>query len=161
MTDYKLDLRSVYNAKEEKNITMILKEYGNISAEQTRELLNVEYKGDSLLSLKRDPDFVYEIIGLLREVGFAKVLTFLKFVKTLPEINAKAILKNDIFAKERETYESDIFRLIDKVKVKESGMPCGHCGSKQTITQDKQLRAGDEAADYFIVCISCNHKTRL
>lgn len=161
MSDYKLDLKSVYNGKEEKNISMILREYGNVSSDEVKELLNVEYKGDSLLSMKRDPDLVFEVIGLLREVGYKKTLNFLKFVKTLPEVNAKVILKNDLFEKERETYEGDIFRLIDKVKVKESGMPCGHCGSKQTITQDKQLRAGDEAADYFIVCISCNHKTRL
>ncbi len=143
---------------EEKNIATILKEYSGITgSEKIKTLINLAYKnGTPLLSLEENSGFVFEVIGLLKKIGYDKTLEFLKTIKATQEIpTSKTVFKNDIFIPQKEFYIGEISKIRDAIKVKEGTVTCIKCGEKNTLESESQTRSSDEMKTYKVYCYDC------
>jgi DNA-directed RNA polymerase subunit M/transcription elongation factor TFIIS len=156
-----MSIPNVY-MQEEKNLTTIFKEYTNLNDKEIKALLNVR-KSNGLVSLNIESDeeddiaFVYELIGMIKDYGFAKAYSFLEQKKDA--ITQKQILESEIFESQKKKYNEDTVKLRTKVKVKSSGIfVCPRCNEKDTSYTEVQLRGGDEGSSFIIACNACGHQ---
>lgn len=141
----------------DKNLSTILKEYvKGISTEKIKSLMNLEFKGKLLLTMD-NPDFIYEVIGLLNESSYEDVYNTLSNINE-DAVSTKVIFRSTLYDKDKEVYDSDISKLREKVKI-QYGDACSKCGSTNTISYSKQTRSGDEAATYVTACNDCGKNT--
>jgi len=65
--------------------------------------------------------------------------------------------ENKFYEKQKETYEADIRRLIEREKVKTGLVTCNKCKSKSnTFSEVIQKGSGDEGMTWINQCRSCN-----
>jgi DNA-directed RNA polymerase subunit M/transcription elongation factor TFIIS len=150
------------NENMEKSLTSIFEEYTNLSEKEINNLLNVKrmnntYSLDIETEDNDDLGFVYELIGMVNEYGYAKAYNFL--LDNKDNIKERQILESDIFEAQKKKYNEDTVKLRTKVKVKSSGIfTCPRCNDKDTSYTEVQLRSGDEGSTFIIACNACGHQ---
>jgi len=146
-------LNNLLNIKFEKSLQSILKEYcPQLDNEQIKTIMSFKNSNDEDISIINDRDFIYELIGLINDVGYSKVITLLKNKQTITD--SKMFFDLDIYNEEREKYFDDIKKLREKIQLT-NGKRCTKCGNKNTLTNERQMRSGDEGATVINFCVDC------
>jgi DNA-directed RNA polymerase subunit M/transcription elongation factor TFIIS len=132
-----------------------------LTNDQAKELSALKFRdGEYRLSLE-DRHFVYEIVWLLKEVGFDKTYNFLSvdWEKVLGSnnIRKRMLFENPLLDRARDKFilDMDIFKTTVQV---EAGEKCRKCGSEETISVVAYVRSLDEAPKISVSCLMCSHK---
>lgn len=148
-------------SKKVKDVSSILTKLGGISKSEADTLTALKFSdGEKVLSLE-EIWFIYEVIWMLKEVGYEKVYNFLSvnWEKVLGKMNIrkKMLFENPLMEKTKEKFALDMEIYRNKVDV-EKGEPCKRCRSENTISIEKQVARADEAATIKIRCLSCGFR---
>ena len=132
-----------------------------LTNDQARELSSLKFRdGEYRLTLE-DRNFVYEIVWLLKEVGYEKTYNFLSadWEKVLGShnIRKRMLFENPLLDRARDKFilDMDIFKTTVQV---EAGEKCRKCGSEETISVTMQTRSADEASTIKHVCVACKNR---
>jgi len=117
----------------------------------------------SLVSLKlgekpmlsdENTGFTLFVIRSVRKYGYES--TF-KYLSTQQKSGShQEIVTNSLLLKEdTRKVEEEIMSFNEKVISAEGIYTCRKCGSKKTISAEKQVRSADEAATVTITCVDC------
>jgi DNA-directed RNA polymerase subunit M/transcription elongation factor TFIIS len=146
-------LNNLLNLKFEKSLQVILSEYcPQLTEEQIKVLTSFKNANDEDINIMNDRDFIYEMIGLINDIGYSKVISLFKSKKTIT--SDKMFFELDIYNDEREKYFDDIKKLRQKIQLT-NGKRCTKCGNKNTLTSERQMRSGDEGATVINFCVDC------
>ena len=129
-----------------------------ITAKEAQNLADLKFhNGESKLSMKHSY-FTYEILWLLKEVGYEKTYNFLSadWEKVLGEenIRKKMLFENPLMTPAKDKFILDMHIYKEQISV-EAGEKCKRCGSVETISIAIQSRAADEAVNIKLYCVSC------
>ena len=118
--------------------------------------------GEPLLTLT-DRYFVYEVTNLLNRLDYEVVYNFLtadwhKVFGNVHDIRKKILFENPLLDPAREKLKMDMEIFRGKVDVGVGAIDCRKCGSKETISVEKQLRSCDEPMSIFVTCLQCGNK---
>lgn len=108
------------------------------------------------LQLARDPDFnelLMTVVALIKTQGIEATLAYLR---SQPGATARDLIFNSALlenARMKERIDLDIFR--NKVKGTAGVFQCPRCGSRETVSAEKQTRSADEPMTIKITCIAC------
>lgn len=72
----------------------------------------------------------------------------------------KLTWNNDIFTDIREKQDERDQFIVAPFEVEEGVLECGKCGSRKTISFQRQTRSADEGATTFAQCMMCKNKWR-
>jgi DNA-directed RNA polymerase subunit M/transcription elongation factor TFIIS len=146
-------LNNLLNFKFEKSLQTILGEYcPQLNEEQIKTLMSLKNTEGEDINIMNDRDFIYEMIGLINDIGYNKVLALVK--NNQSHMNDKLFFDLDIYNEEREKYYDDIKKLREKIQLT-NGKRCTKCGNKNTLTNERQMRSGDEGATVINFCVDC------
>ena len=146
----------------------IKKEVGTpiVTYDEAIALTNIKFdNGEPLLRLE-NRYFVYEVVNMLNSLDFEVVYNFLNagwekvFGPSRPGIRKKIIFENPLLgpAKEKLALDMEIFR--NRVDVEKGSVDCRKCGSEETISVERQVRASDEPVSIFCRCLQCSYAWR-
>jgi DNA-directed RNA polymerase subunit M/transcription elongation factor TFIIS len=131
---------------------------------QIEILMSLQHKGESLLCSKRS-ELVYEFVGVINHLKIKGEKDAVEIViNEIQEIQSKPYRLVDlyyelsVFTSAKKSYNRDVARLRDQVKVDEGIEECKRCHSIKTITILSQTRSADEGQTSKSVCHSCGHK---
>ena len=109
----------------------------------------------SFTAIKRP--LLYQIISQIYLFGFDSVYESLiskqfasieeYFFHASPSMNS---------SRQKAKVDNEIFR--NKVEVVEGVFKCGKCGSRETVSTEKQMRSADEPMTIFVRCTQCGNK---
>ena len=132
-----------------------------LTNDQGKELSSLKFRdGEYRLTLE-DRNFIYEIMWLLKEVGFDKTFNFLSadWEKVLGShnIRKRMLFENPLLDRARDKFilDMDIFKTTVQV---EAGEKCRKCGSEETISVVSYIRSLDEPPRVAVKCLACSHK---
>lgn len=146
-------LQNLIDFKEEKSLKTILREYcPQLSASELSTILSIKNKKGVEINISDDRDFIYELIGVINDIGVDKVIKL--FTGEMKEIDANSFFELDIYNKERAKYNDDIRKLREKLEL-QGGKRCKKCGNKNTLTYEAQRASGDEGARVTNYCCDC------
>ncbi len=146
-------LNSLLNHTVEKSLENVLSEYcPQLSSEQIKVLMSFKNSNNEDINIMNDKDLIYEMIGLINDIGYNKVLTLFKNKHKVS--NDKMFFDLDIYNDEREKYLEDIKKLREKIQLT-NGKRCTKCGNNNTLTNERQMRSGDEGATIINFCVDC------
>lgn len=120
-----------------------------MSADQLAEL---QQKG---LVNYDDPVAMYEMLGLINQLGHLKTLQFLTPGLTSMKSD---ILNSPLMSEARAREEKDISIMMEEDKVYVQTDPCPDCGNKNVSAYRKQTRSADEPMTVFLTCLNCGRK---
>lgn len=152
------------NLPPSKSIETLLSDIG-LSNEQITELLSLEYtdyvlendefipKSFKILSLD-DRYFVYELLGLLLKIGYDNTLTYLK--SSIWSSRREIIFSMPTLEQSREKLYININIFRNKSIVSEGIFKCNRCGSRRTVSSQKQIRSADEPMTVTVTCLQCS-----
>jgi len=133
----------------QQNIPMTL-----LTSLDLKELESLTYpNGEPILTLQ-DRNTLFEVVGLLFNMGYSETLEFLRRVNSSNDI----IFNSPLMRSAHEKQMIDLEILRSKVEVTPGVVPCPRCGSKEIIYVERQVRAADEPMTIFYTCIACNKK---
>ena len=132
-----------------------------LTNDQARELSSLKFRdGEYRLTLE-DRNFVYEIVWLLKEVGYEKAYNFLSadWEKVLGShnIRKRMLFENPLLDRARDKFILDMDIFKTQVQV-EAGEKCRKCGSEETISVTQFLKRLDEPPIISHVCMFCGNK---
>lgn len=132
-----------------------------LTNDQAKDLSSLKFRdGEYRLTLE-DRNFVYEIMWLLKEVGYDKTYNFLSadWEKVLGShnIRKRMLFENPLLDRARDKFilDMDIFKTTVQV---EAGEKCRKCGSEETISVVAFVKSLDEPPIISHVCMFCSHK---
>ena len=132
-----------------------------LTNDQAKDLSSLKFReGEYRLTLE-DRNFVYEIVWLLKEVGYDKTYNFLSadWEKVLGShnIRKRMLFENPLLDRARDKFilDMDIFKTAVHV---EAGEKCRKCGSEETISVVSFIRSLDEPPRIAVKCLACSHK---
>ena len=146
---------------------LAIKKNGNgksiLTNDQAKELSSLKFRdGEYRLTLE-DRNFIYEIMWLLKEVGFDKTYNFLSadWEKVLGShnIRKRMLFENPLLDRARDKFILDMDIFKTQVQV-EAGEKCRKCGSEETISVFEYLRSLDEPPVQRCSCVFCGNKWR-
>jgi DNA-directed RNA polymerase subunit M/transcription elongation factor TFIIS len=128
-----------------------------LSGDQAKQLANLKFdNGEYRLTLE-DRNFVYEIVWLLKEVGFDKTYNFLStnWEKVLGShnIRKRMLFENPLLDRARDKFILDMDIFKTQVQV-EAGEKCRKCGSEETISVVSFIRSLDEPPRIAVKCLA-------
>ena len=134
-----------------------------LTNDQAKDLSSLKFReGEYRLTLE-DRNFVYEIMWLLKEVGYDKTYNFLSadWEKVLGShnIRKRMLFENPLLDRARDKFILDMDIFKTQVQV-EAGEKCPKCGSEETMSVFEYLRSLDEPPVQKNSCVSCKHKWR-
>ena len=98
----------------------------------------------------------YDILGHL---GPKSTISDLK--ECIKLIYTKKILKNhSIYDTYRDIQDEEDHFLLHPFTIEEGVLECSRCGSKRTISYQKQTRSADEGSTTFAKCVDCKKQWR-
>ena len=132
-----------------------------LTNDQAKDLSSLKFReGEYRLTLE-DRNFVYEIMWLLKEVGYDKTYNFLSadWEKVLGShnIRKRMLFENPLLDRARDKFILDMDIFKTQVQV-EAGEKCKKCGSEETIAVVAYVRSLDEAPKISVRCLACSHK---
>lgn len=132
-----------------------------LSNDEIKELSSLKFRdGEYRLTLE-DRNFVYEIVWLLKEVGFEKTYNFLSadWEKVLGSnnIRKRMLFENPLLERARDKFILDMDIFKTQVQV-EAGEKCRKCGSEETISVVSYIRSLDEPPRVSVRCLACSYK---
>ena len=145
-------LQNLLDLKDEKSLKSILQEYcPQLSSDEIKTILGLKNTNDTNINIADNRTFIYEMIGLINDIGYNKVINFLKSIKLSDD---KVFFELSIYDTERAKYKDDIEKMREKLKLK-NGKKCFKCGNNNTYTTDVQRSSGDEGAKTINFCVDC------
>ncbi|MCL6572887.1 MAG: hypothetical protein K6T88_14585 [Bacillus sp. (in: Bacteria)] len=133
----------------QQNIPMTL-----LTSLDLRELESLTYpNGEPILTLQ-DRNTLFEVVGLLFNMGYSETLEFLRRVNSSSDI----IFNSPLMRPAHEKQMIDLEILRSKVEVTPGSIKCPRCGSNEIIYVEKQVRSADEPMTIFYTCVACNKK---
>lgn len=141
-----------------------------LNEKQKDYLLNIEVYNKNeieyLLTIDNNisKDFLMNILSLVRSKGFDYVYALLESNNDLlKDKNEDADQKRKkILMKTQKNEESVLYIEINNfkfpIKISEGIVDCRRCKSKETISSQKQTRAGDEPVTITIYCFACKDR---
>ena len=126
---------------------------------QIDKLIKLKHNDNAMLSLKNRP-FLYDIIGLVKILGFDKAYEYLK--KNQKREHDIDILKQAPPFREAkvEYYVNLTAQIREKAEQKLSIYECPRCKARNVQTETKQTRRADEAVTEINTCRECGHTWR-
>lgn len=138
------------------------------SREQAREIAGLKVETLPLLSVD-DRASLYAVSELILELGdkegWDKAIDYAKSVLhdqtgTVAEAVEALIYQSPLLAKVKNKNEAEI-RSFKRKKASAKGLyTCKGCGSKETVSVEKQLRSADEPMTLIITCVVCGKTWR-
>jgi len=134
-----------------------------VSSEEAKNLSDLKFNSGESKLIKEHPYFNYEIIWLLKEVGYEKTYNFLSvdWEKILGEedIRKKMLFENPLMRPSKDKFLLDMNIYKEKISV-EAGEKCRKCGGAETISISKQTASADEQVSIKLRCLSCKFSWR-
>lgn len=141
------DVTKIYPQYSKKQVR-ILEKYVNIYCTEihtSAEKMETTYKS-----------LWYDILGHLAP---SSSLADLK--ECIKAIYTKRILKNDpLYDTYRDIQNEEDHFLLHPFTIEEGVLECSRCGSKRTISYQKQTRSADEGSTTFAKCVDCKKQWR-
>ncbi|QIN54228.1 transcription elongation factor TFIIS [Cedratvirus kamchatka] len=128
---------------------------GNLNIEETDILRSLRFiDGTPLLTLST----TYEILALVKEVGFAETLAF---INSSPWDDAKSlIMALPNLHQAREQVRREMLISQEKLEASTGVHKCPFCQSMRTTTVEKQIRSCDEPTTLIVTCRDCGRQKR-
>ena len=100
---------------------------------------------------------VYDAVGeIIQHGGDKKALK--QIIQNLMEKNIE--WNHPMFLEyNKSVTENDYFK-TSSIDIEEGVLECYRCGSKKTISYQRQTRSADEGATTFAICVKCNNSWR-
>jgi DNA-directed RNA polymerase subunit M/transcription elongation factor TFIIS len=145
-------LQNLLDLKEEKPLKVILQEYcPQLSSDEIKTILGLKNSNNVNINIMDDRVFIYEMIGLINDIGYDKIINMLKKIGIKDE---KIFFDLDVYDAEKAKYNDDIKKMREKLALK-NGKKCFKCGNNNTYTTDVQRSSGDEGAKTINFCVDC------
>lgn len=128
---------------------------GNLNEAETAALKNLQLTTGSPLL---DRETTYEILGLVRRIGFEQTYAFLTSRQWMR--SKDVILALPTLEEARKEVRRDMEESQQKVEAVEGVFKCPYCGSLRTTSVERQMRGCDEPATQIVSCTSCGRKKR-
>lgn len=145
-------LQNLLDLKDEKSLRVILQEYcPQLSGDEIKVILSLKNLNGVNINIMDDRVFIYEMIGLINDIGYTKVMNLIKNVDIKDE---KIFFELDVYDAEKAKYIDDIKKMREKIELK-NGKKCFKCGNNNTYTTDVQRSSGDEGAKTINFCVDC------
>lgn len=145
-------------------LTSLKKEDGTalVTPEEANNLVALKFSNKEPILTLEDRSFLIEVAWLLAHpnVGYEKTRNFLstnweKVFGTLHNIRTKMLFENPLLEPARDKFALDMEIFRNKTDVVVGGENCPRCGSQETISSERQLRACDEMSTLKCYCLSC------
>lgn len=143
--------------KKDTTLGILTKIFPEEKSKDLKKLLDLKFKDEKLFSIEAK-NFLYEIISMIRDIGYPATYDYLKEAVSSSGTR-RQILDNS--PQYRKIAEKNFMEKVNNLRKKEKieGIyTCGKCGSKETVTSQKQVRAADEPATDFNTCLKCGNK---
>ncbi|SHO33163.1 Zinc finger, TFIIS-type [Cedratvirus A11] len=128
---------------------------GNLSIEETDILRSLRFvDGTPLLTLST----TYEILALIKEVGFAETLAFIN--SSIWDDGKSLILALPNLHQAREQVRREMLVSQEKLEASTGVHKCPYCQSMRTTTVEKQIRSCDEPTTQIVTCQDCGRTKR-
>ena len=152
-------LRSIVPSESKDEKEMVLTD------DQIRQLLSIKVGSKTLLS-SATPGTIYDVISMIRTLGFSQTVTNLKTLissGTITENNYTRLLvfESKIFEKQQEDFNKDLNKIQQRPEPVIGLVSCPKCKSKNTVTDYLQTRRSDEGYTFIIICNNCGTRNRL
>ena len=136
-----------------------------LTDDEIRQLLAIKVGSTSLLS-STTPGIVYDVISMIRTLGFSQTVTDLKSLissGTITENNYTRFLvfESKIFEKQQVDFNKDLNKMQQRPEPVVGLIACPKCKSKNTVTDYLQTRRADEGYTFIIICNNCGARSRL
>ncbi|MNL13397.1 Transcription factor S-II (TFIIS) [compost metagenome] len=127
-----------------------------LNDEQISALMNLSFgENNYMLSMSRRP-LLYEIMNTLSKFGFD--ITY-NYLSSTSFANAnEVILRGPAMSKTGDMALFDLNNYRMKQITSKGIHKCKSCGSKETISSEKQTRSADEPTTVKVECIHCGKK---
>jgi len=103
-----------------------------------------------------DKAWLIEALGVMDQLGFVGMLSFLKTLESPEQIVERSPLLDDV--RSQVAFEERLDEEERKQNVVEGIYTCGRCQSKKVEYYEKQTRGADEAMTAFFNCVNCGKK---
>jgi DNA-directed RNA polymerase subunit M/transcription elongation factor TFIIS len=137
-----------------------------LTPQQANKLANLKIGGTTpLLSLEDRPG-IYTVVSLIEQLGWDKGIAYIeREIATKSELPVSQVVKNlvlrsPLLAKSENRLYLDMDKYRRKASSAKGLHTCRVCGSKETISVQKQLRSADEPMTTIITCVACGKTWR-
>ena len=125
-----------------------------ITSTQESQLMALTFGGVKLSSPSMK-NMMYEIIGMIKTLGFEKTYDYLKTVETN---NVKTVVfGSPLFQEQRERHQINTELKRGKFEVSKGAEKCKRCGSQNVFSVSQQRRSSDEPETTFYSCLGCGN----
>lgn len=131
---------------------------------QARQLVGLAVGTTPLLSVEDRPG-IYQLVSLIDQLGWTDGLAYVQSQLTDPNLTVSQAMANIInnsplMSKAKDRMMLDMDRYRRKVTSGKGLHTCRGCGSKETVSVQKQLRSADEPMTTIITCTECGRTWR-
>ena len=146
------------------SLIQLLQQQG-LTADQANRLASLTVRGYPLLAVN-DRDSLYSIVSMVKQLDFEQAMTFIdellnrrSFDSIVQAVDA-IVYDSQLLAKVRSKTIADLDNFRRKKSTAKGLYTCRACGSKETVSVEKQLRSADEPMTLIITCVVCGKTWR-
>jgi len=146
------------------SLIQLLEQQG-LTAVQAKQLASLTVDGIPLLSVN-DRDGLYSIVTMIKQMDFEQAMTYIDELLRSRSFDSIAhaidsiVYDSELLAKVRSKTIADLENFRRKKSTAKGLYTCRACGSKETISVEKQLRSADEPMTLIISCVVCGKTWR-
>ena len=133
-------------------------EWRNLNQKEINKLINLKKKNGDNMIIVSDRTFLFDLIGLINQLGFNETITYLKSNNYSDSI--EIIKKSPPFIRARRRKFLELTKDLRINNIVVGIYTCPKCKSKQVQTIQKQTRSSDEPMTEYNTCQNCGFKWR-
>lgn len=129
-----------------------------VTTEQMREILELQYVDGSSVFDVEDRDTVVEILSLFDKLDYEEAMDYLRSVSTQPKDVSRLVLDSPLMKDARLNVKREREILSrDPPGAKSIAGNCYRCGFDQLLMTSVQTRSGDEGMTNIYFCPQCRN----
>jgi DNA-directed RNA polymerase subunit M/transcription elongation factor TFIIS len=140
-----------------------LLEASGLTSQQAKQLALLRVGDAPLLSVE-DRDGIYTIVSLIDQLGwdtaYPYIVSQLSPQLSVAEAIRQIVRDSPLIKRPKERFLLDLDKYRRKASSAKGLHTCRACGSKETISVQKQLRSADEPMTTIITCVACGKTWR-
>ena len=146
------------------SLIQLLEQQG-LSTDQANRLASLTVNGYPLLSVN-DRNSLYSIVTMIKQLDFEQAMTYMdellrsRSFDSISQAVDAIVYDSQLLAKVRSKTIADLENFKRKKSTAKGLYTCRVCGSKETISVEKQLRSADEPMTLIITCVVCGKTWR-
>lgn len=131
----------------------------NVEKDEAKALTDLNFVNNGPILTMEDRYFIYEVLGMLKKVGYEETYKFLNqgWEYSLG-IRKKMLFESPLMRRAREKFQVDMEIYRNKPDPVTHGEKCLKCQSDSTISITTQTKSSDEISTIKVKCLQCGFR---